>query len=460
MAIKLKVLLEFNIGTTLGFLRSVPVNLGENKKGILLIYCEDKNIDPYVDMFFFPKHRLKMKMIDLTGKVIWEKILKESVVPGIWFCPVFPFDLDKDGVEEIWFVDNSDEEHPFSIRKYKLVRLNSLTGEKMEEFQWPVPDYNQSNSHLFRNFILGGYAREEPVLVTAQGTYREMQLQGWNPDMSKRWEIIILDDKKNPRGSHMCPIIDINFDDIDEIMWGERCISVDTGEHLFICDQDLYYGHSDIVLPIWNKEKKEWNIFTCRESGSDGFIKPRVVMFDSSGKRVWYDLEEGHMDSGWAATVDNKGSKIVYTFKTGKKTAGPKGCFRSDVVEYVYEAFTGKKIKLPFKCYNTLPVDLNGDGIHEFVSGSGVQSNRNVYNINGEILGNIGGDGLVSMVSKFLDYPGEQIMAYFPNGKVKIFGDENAKDSKDALERYKNPFYLKNQKLTSVGYNWINLTGV
>jgi hypothetical protein len=52
------------------------------------------------------------------------------------------------------------------------------------------------------------------------------------------------------------------------------------------------------------------------------------------------------------------------------------------------------------------------------------------------------------MASKFLDMPGEQIMVYYPDGTVRIFGDKNANDTPGALQRYSSPFYQKNRKLT------------
>jgi hypothetical protein len=44
--------------------------------------------------------------------------------------------------------------------------------------------------------------------------------------------------------------------------------------------------------------------------------------------------------------------------------------------------------------------------------------------------------------------PGEQIMVYYPEGTVRIFGDKNAYDTPRALQRYSSPFYQKNRKLT------------
>jgi hypothetical protein len=97
---------EFKISSAIGRLRAVPVQL-KTQKAILLVYSEDEEVDPFEDMFFFPEHTLKLVLVTPQGKEIWRKEMNRGVIPGAWFCPVFPFDLNGDGTEEIWFVNNS-----------------------------------------------------------------------------------------------------------------------------------------------------------------------------------------------------------------------------------------------------------------------------------------------------------------------------------------------------------------
>lgn len=66
----------------------------------------------------------------------------------------------------------------------------------------------------------------------------------------------------------------------------------------------------------------------------------------------------------------------------------------------------------------------------------------------------------VAMVSKFINYPGEQILSYYPDGGIIFWRDENARDTKEAVARYQHPFYVRNQKLTATGYNLLNLGGI
>jgi hypothetical protein len=185
-----------------------------------------------------------------------------------------------------------------AVRDYQLERVDVRTGKTTGQWQWPNDGGKaQALSETFRNFILGGYVNDEPVLVTAQGTYGKMNLQGWNTDMSLRWEYNVAVNDPGARGSHITPIVDINNDGIDELLWGERAISLDTGVELFCADRDVYRGHSDVIQPILDPETGKWNIFTVRET--DPEASPRVVLFDDQGNRVWGDVDAGHIDIGW-----------------------------------------------------------------------------------------------------------------------------------------------------------------
>jgi len=456
----IQVIQEFNLGNRIGKLRAVPVACSAEKRGILLVWSADKEIDPYIEMFYPPTDRLKLAMVDLDGRELWRKELDDMTLNGIWFTPVFPFDLDGDGSEEIWFVRNTDREHPLSYHNLRLEAMDPSTGKTLARYPWPHTVNRETLSHTFRNFILGGYVHGEPVLVTAQGTYGKMGLQAWGKGMEKRWEKVILESDEGSRGSHMCPLVDINGDGSDEVMWGERCINLDRGETLFIADRLEYNGHSDVVQPVWDYRSARWFLYTCRESGEDGSIKPRVVLFDHRGQRVWTDLEKGHMDLGWTAQVSDSRGSVAYTISRGGKRAGPDGFYRMNVVEYTYETFTGDSIRLPFPVYLTVPVDLNGDGYHEFARAAGEQADRMIYDIDGNVIGNIGEKGYLAMASRFMDLPGEQLLCYYPDGTVRVWADLNARESRRASDRYGHPFYRLNQRLSATGYNLVLLGGL
>lgn len=450
---QLEVALRFELGQELGQLRAAPVQLGA-ERGLVLAYAADFDVDPYEEMFFYPKDTLKLAVYNLRVERLWEKDLGRGMPPGMWFCPVFPFDLDGDGIDEIWHVGNKDPDHPFAISKYTLERLDARNGKSLGSWPWPRP-LDRPMAHMFRNFIFGGMVRGTPVLVTAQGTYGAMKLQAWNPDLSRRWEHVIPLDSPGARGSHMCPIVDFDGDGVEEVMWGERRIELDKGRELFCADRYVYKGHSDIIQPFLDREANRWMVFTCREKYLT--TAPRIVTFDNQGGRVWGALEFGHIDMGWVAHLHNPRDFVAMGIRIGVKVLGPAGRFRSKVEPFVFNAVTGEPVKVPFDVYQTIPVDLNGDGVHELVYGI-PGGNGDVIDGQGNRWGNIG--GTVAMASQILDAPGEHLVCFDKAGVVKIWRDASARDTPEARRRYTHPFYKANSRLTATGSNRINLGGL
>lgn len=455
--IKLEVVAQVDLGQAVGQLRAVPVCLGTGQpKAILAIHGQDAEIDPYVGMFFFPKSTLRMCLFDETGKVMWRRDLGPGVVPGIWFTPVYSFDLDSDGVDEIWFVGNSDPAHPLDYRRYVLERIDPRTGQSTGTWPWPHKNQANSMSARHRNFVLGGFVRGKPRLVTAQGTYGQMALQGWDQDMSIHWETL-LDPAEDggTLGSHVCPVADINRDGVDDVLWGERCIELAGGRQLFCAGQERWKGHSDIVQPVLDRSSGRWFIHTCRETSQDQ--GPRIVAFDDQGKQVWGAVDSGHIDTGWAARIGPHGTPVVLGVKVGEKIRDAQGERRLWTESYLFNALTGEKHELPFDPYTTIPVDLNGDGIHELVKGY-FEGDGTVYDHSGKVLGNVG--GLTAMCSQFTRRPGEQMLSFTKDGTVRIWADMNAHDTAAAKARYESKYYYVNQRMTACGYNLFSLGGI
>jgi hypothetical protein len=259
---------------------------------------------------------------------------------------------------------------------------------------------------------------------------------------------------------------------VDELMWGERCIELNSGRELFCADQNTYRGHSDIVQPVLDRSTGRWFFYTCRES--DAQTAPRVAFYDDSGQRIWGAVDEGHVDMGWVARLSegarpgkavqgNTGRLIASAVRIGHKICGPDGRYHTGMTEFVFDALTGEPLRegdpdaLEWSTYGTIPVDLNGDGLHELVRGR-ASRNGEVLDGRGRVLGSLGAP--VAMACKFLDRPGEQLLAYYPDGAVRIWGDPNAVDTPQALARYAHPFYQSCPRLFGVGYNLTVLGGV
>ena len=434
--------LEMNVGQKLQNFRTVPVRLGDGQtKAFLSVYSANYDIDASYEMFCYPTDTFKMMVYTETGEVLWKRDLGVGVCPGTAFSTFFAFDLDQDGVDEIWFVNNLDTLHPFNYKKFVLERVNTLTGATTGQRPWPQTDINQYFGEFFRCHILGGYAKGEPVLITVQGTYGLMQFQAWKPDMTLRWEKNIAKDEPGARGGHNYPIFDINQDGVDEFLWGERCIEVDTGREVFCADKDTWHGHSDMIQPIPDPATGRWLFWVIRESFED--LAPRTILYNEKGERVWSAIEYGHIHKGWVGRIGQNGELIATAVRIEEQTKTLEGRYYTGITEFAFEALTGQPVKLPFSIADTAPVDIDGDGLHEIISGM-IGGDAQIIDRQGNVLKTIG--GRIAMASKLLNRPGEQLLTYYPNGDVKIWLDVNAEDSPQALKRYANPFYDANRR--------------
>lgn len=445
---------EVKLSDKIGQLRAIPVQLSKTEKGILCIWSREFDVDPYYNMFYFPEDTIKLTMLSESGSVLWQRDLGRSVVPGVWFMPVISFDLDGDGIDEIYYVGNKNKKHALAINDYVLQQVDAKTGDFVVNWKWPEgSSYSQSLSEAFRNFLVAGYVHGEPVLLTCQGTYSDMRIQAYTKNMTLIWEKAIKKDEPGARGSHMTPVVDFNDDGIDELFWGERCISLEDGRELFCADRDSYKGHSDAINPVRHPITGDWYFYTARES--DPSVSPRVVLFDAKGDKVWGDVDSGHMDINWIAKFDPEHFTAL-SVKIQGKTCGPDGRFRSGREEFAWDLFSGKPITLGFDAYTTLPVDINGDGLHELIN----MENGQILNGQGEVLASIDGPCGVAMLSHFLDEPGEQLFCYYEDGYIRIWRDKDAVDTPQAQKRYQLPHYQLNQRFYASGYNYTILPGI
>lgn len=453
----MRCLKEFDLGTELGQARYVPVSLGKDMPGAMLfVYSSQPNIDPWQELFNYPKDTLKMSLYTLDGIPMWTRDLGTGVIPGVWYAPFISFDLDQDGVDEIWFLNNLNPNLPFSLNARVLERINPLTGETTGQWQWPDHTIEDTMSHSYRFYITGGYVHDKPVLVTAQGTYRDMYLQGYNAGMEKRWDIVIPYNDGGARAGHSIPILDFNNDGVDEIFWGERLLSIDDGHEIFCGDKGNYLGHSDIITPFEDVKTGKRYIFTCREDyEKEG--QPRVVTYDEHGEKVWSAVDSiGHMHRGWLANIGEDHRKVAMAMRITR-------CVIDNTIvdtapeDFYFDAVTGEPLEspFPFKGSECMPIDFNGDGYHEFYFNNGPMKGC-ICDATGRVHAFVGGDSVVSS-GKILNLPGEMLMlSYVNEGKVRIWGDADAVESEYNKKRFAHPYQFRMQHFMGTGYNHIN----
>ncbi|MEG1924826.1 MAG: hypothetical protein RR415_03670 [Ruthenibacterium sp.] len=452
---ELSIFKEYHLGCHLGQVRSVPVRLaGRPENAVLFVYSSQTNIDPWPEILDFPKDTLKMALFSESGVLMWERDLGTGVIPGVWFAPFISFDLDGDGTDEIWFLNNLNPHLPFSLNSRMLERIDPRSGETTGRWQWPDNTIDDTMSHSYRFYITGGYVHGKPVLVTAQGTYRTMYLQGYSAEMEKRWDITIPEDG-GARASHLCPVLDFNEDGVDELFWGERLISLDDGHELFCADKGRYRGHSDIVLPFIDSETQKKYIYTCREDYEEEG-EPRVITYDAQGNRAWTAVKsKGHMHNGWLANIGEDCQKIAMAMRITRVVID--NAIRDiEPEDFYFDAVTGKKLDtpLPFKGSEYMPVDFDGDNRHEFYGVSGENAGW-VRNAKGEYLAYLGGEQIRS--GKVLPRAGEQMMLFYPQeGIVRIWGAKDAQETPAFSQRFAGTYHALMQHFMGTGYNHIN----
>lgn len=444
-------LCSFTIGEEFAQMRSIPVAMGAGQEeATLFIHSRNPNIDPWSEAFNYARDTLKMTLLSNSGKRLWHRDMGWGMVPGIWYSPVLSFDLDGDGVDEIWYVCSTRPNLPLSTFYRVLERIDPRSGEVTGQWPWPQYPRGESMSYTYRYTLAAGYTQGEPVLITAQGTYGDMHLQGYQNGMIKRWEILIPTTEPGARASHVFPILDMNNDGIDEIFWGERILSVDDGHELFCCDRDRFKAHSDIVVPFIDPTDNRRYIYTCREGGG----APRVVTYDFDGNIVWSAVEAGHMHRGWIANIGEDRRRIAMAMSLALDAKGA-DVHRSTPTHYYFDAVSGEPVDftMPFQGCDLMPIDFTGDGYHDFY-GIGGDALGKCYNRFGECLATLqaeDGGARVVRSGKILDRPGQQLMlAYDKEGVVRIWGDDAASGEDDPFCKRYHRFM---QHLMASGYN-------
>jgi len=446
MSSKLKPVLELDVGETMQQMRLVPMTI-DGKRAFLVVHSNSGNIDPWPPYFTFPTDTLKLAAFDADGHKLWRKDLGPGVVPGIWFCPIMPFDLDGDGTDEVYLVANPDPDHPLDGRTPALQQLSAATGEPLKSLPCAKVQDRQPLSHLWRNFLASGFSAGRRRLITAQGTYGLMQLQCWDESFNCLWSIKIdPDESPGALGSHMFPVVDIDGDGRDELLWGERCLDIDTGQEIWVGDREKWHGHSDIVQPTLDLTTGKWLIYTCRESRDPAEARG-VVMYDDRGRELWGYRGLGHMHAGWVGRLCDDGSHLCYAFDMDSQK------------HYCYDT-SGHPQHPAFPLNRSLPVDFDGDGLHEVVYTSKENRGR-VLRRDGQEICTLAGKPCCC--GHILDMPGEQIVTWpkYDRGTVaRIYSLPSATDTPAARRRFEHPFYKSSLQMWAVGYNWRNASGV
>ena len=444
--IDMKEVFHLELGSGAGQFKVMPAKLGNGRKGFVAFYASCYDVDVNYSMFVFPSDVLHGICFSDDGEILWKRTF--GIIPSAALYCFTLIDMDSDGVDEIYLVDNSDPEHPFWVEAFVLEQINVLTGNIEQQWKWPNYGGLERSMWYFRNHLFGGYDNGLPVLVAAQGTYQDMYFQAYDANHDLKWVKTVAKDAAGARGSHSFPIVDINMDNIDEVLWGERCISLHDGHEIFCIERESWNGHSDMCQPVWNEKDSKWMVYINRES--DENVAPRIGMYDSTGKQIWSAVEYGHIHKGWVGRIGRNGELLANGMRITGQTKDARGRYYTGITEFVFDAYSGNPVDIGFSLFDTAPVDVDGDGLHEILRGVAA-GDTELIDRNGSSIAHFGGK--VAMNTKILDLPGEQVMIYYSDGLVKIFADTNANDTEKAKKRYETPFYIRNQYSRNIENN-------
>ena len=166
----IRCLRKFEVSNLMRQARSANLRM-DGKDYLLFCVSENPALDPWPEAFGYIDYPLSMVLFDGEGNKMWERTFGRGTVPGIWFSPYIAFDMDGDGTDEIYFVHNTDDLHPFSQFNTVVEKIDPRNGETLE--QYPFPAHNtvlDKMSYAFRHNLSAGYVHGQPVIVLEQGT--------------------------------------------------------------------------------------------------------------------------------------------------------------------------------------------------------------------------------------------------------------------------------------------------
>jgi hypothetical protein len=180
------------------------------------------------------------------------------------------------------------------------------------------------------------------------------------------------------KGSRTLPIVDLDGDGKEELLWGEHCLG-ENGEDLWVIEKP-YPGQPDIVaaadvLP----SKPGLEVYYTREGLSNGEIDDRigVLLADFQGQPLWSHWGYTHLNGGWVARlIPGIREMQAYASDVKKRKISKNGTSYIEVTHFLWDS-KGELIGQP-DYSNSIIVDWNGDGIHE------------ICMPNGEVLGHDG----------------------------------------------------------------------
>ncbi len=272
------------------------------------------------------------------GVLLWEHTLGKGIEQGVHYSPVLPYDVDGDGMCEVYVKDAQDTEGHWPGKVTTdaewLVKLDPATGEPLDSVPWPPRkgDYN----NCARNYITVAYLDGEKAHVIAtRGTYTIIQAFAYDKDLNEVWRWSSEDEADNAYyrgGAHYAYGADVDGDGKDEVVMGSAVVD-DDGTGLWAvgghCDMG-YAGDID-----WDNDGVE--MFYGRGEGAMGI----GVVDGRTGTWLWRNDAFQIDGQGLCANLsaDHEGMEAFGKDQDDKQSDAAGHCFTSKGTEFTCQAY-------------------------------------------------------------------------------------------------------------------------
>jgi hypothetical protein len=380
--------LAYDLGQEYEQARVVTGDLtGDGEPEVIVAHANCWNVDPWDKAWRESTDTMKITAFHRSGERLWTRDLGPGIEAGNVYAPVVVWDLDADGKAEVLVKLNASGDR-LNYGADQLAILDGSTGNILRTAPWPSADglggdYNSDS----RNYIgIAHLDGKRLSIIVARGLYKTQRLWAYDAQLNRIWERIVGREitrvrnrwaarfwrrmTRQSRGSHYLPIVDLNGDGREEILWGEHCIGPG-GRDLWAIDERVpYYGHPDVVyaadiLP----DHPGLEIFYCREGWSGANSRIGMLLASSSGQTLWSHWGLTHVDGGWAARLERRAGMHCYSFDVHGKSLGRGATYRH-LTHHLFDA-KGRSEESPTDWQRSFPVDWDGDGIYEVCTTSG-----------------------------------------------------------------------------------------
>ena len=229
----------------------------------------------------------KVYAFDHDGKARWTFDQGRGINIGVNFGPVVAFDMDGDGVSEVYCrgADDPHDEWPGFVTKQGdrdwLVKLDPATGRAIARAPWPPHDGFPDSNHLVIGYLDG----KRPFLVASAGhESRSQTVRAYDAELRVQWSA-----KLNGHGAHAPSCADLDGDGKDEVIKGSAVLD-DDGSLLWKLD----LGHVDLAVAT-NIDPYTPGLEVFFGSQSAHFTG---VVRGKDGKTLWSKEQKTHSQEG------------------------------------------------------------------------------------------------------------------------------------------------------------------